>query len=129
MHFDHLHRPREPRSSSHSAELPEQIVPVVLDPVLDPLVALEPADDDDGPGRRAPRRRDAFPFASMRRAPGPAPLLKCCWSAIARGAPVIPAKAGIQRARVCAPNKSFFRYSRFNFLPRVPRGTGPRPSG
>src|SRR5262249_31645332 len=61
------------RGGLERAELAEQIVAVVLDPVLGELVALKPANDDDGPFCLAAGRGDAPPLLALGGMPCPAP--------------------------------------------------------
>jgi hypothetical protein len=55
------------------AELPEEIVPVVLDPIFRELVAFKSADDDYGPLRLAAGCRNSFPLLALRGVPGSSP--------------------------------------------------------
>jgi hypothetical protein len=55
------------------AELPKQIVPVVFDPVFRELLALEPADDDHCPPRRAVGCGNPLPLLTLRGMPGAPP--------------------------------------------------------
>ncbi len=61
------------RQALKRAELPKQIVPVVFDPVFRELLALEPADDDHCPPRRAVGCGNPLPLLTLRGMPGAPP--------------------------------------------------------